>query len=78
MAWSALRSCVVYRRADTTTCCYEPRAELDLLDQRAVADFMDEERPDYVFLAAAKVGGIQANDTLRADFLSRTCSSRAT
>ena len=45
------------------------RAELDLLDQRAVAEFMAEERPDYVFVAAAKVGGIQANDTLRADFL---------
>ena len=45
------------------------RAELDLLDQRAVAEFMAIERPDYVFVAAAKVGGIQANDTLRADFL---------
>jgi len=45
------------------------RAELDLLDQRAVAEFMERERPDYVFVAAAKVGGIQANDTLRADFL---------
>ena len=45
------------------------RAELDLLDQRAVAQFMATERPDYVFVAAAKVGGIQANDTLRADFL---------
>ena len=45
------------------------RTELDLLDQRAVAAFVAEERPDYVFIAAAKVGGIQANDTLRADFL---------
>jgi GDP-L-fucose synthase len=45
------------------------RAELDLLDQRAVTAFMAEERPDYIFVAAAKVGGIQANDTLRADFL---------
>ena len=45
------------------------RAELDLLDQRAVAEFMAIERPDYVFVAAAKVGGIQANDKLRADFL---------
>ncbi len=45
------------------------RAELDLLDQRAVAEFMTGERPDYVFVAAAKVGGIQANNTLRADFL---------
>ena len=45
------------------------RQELDLLDQRAVRDFMASERPDYVFIAAARVGGIQANDTYRADFL---------
>ena len=43
--------------------------ELDLTDQRAVRSFLAEERPDYIFVAAAKVGGIQANDTLRADFL---------
>ncbi|NGM63243.1 GDP-L-fucose synthase [Sphingobacterium sp. SGG-5] len=43
--------------------------ELDLRDQRAVADFFQSERPEYVFLAAAKVGGILANDTYRADFL---------
>jgi GDP-L-fucose synthase len=45
------------------------RAELDLLDQAAVRAFMHHERPDYVFIAAAKVGGIQANATMRADFL---------
>lgn len=44
-------------------------AELDLLEQQAVRDFMNRERPDYVFIAAARVGGIQANNTLRADFL---------
>jgi GDP-L-fucose synthase len=44
-------------------------AELDLTNQRAVHDFMQAERPDYVFIAAAKVGGIHANNTLRADFL---------
>ncbi len=44
-------------------------AELDLLEQQAVRDFMNRERPDYVFIAAAHVGGIQANNTLRADFL---------
>ena len=44
-------------------------AELDLLDQRAVHSFLATERPDYVFIAAAKVGGIQANNTYRADFL---------
>ncbi len=45
------------------------RAELDLLDQRAVHAFLTEQRPDYVFIAAAKVGGIQANDQFRADFI---------
>jgi GDP-L-fucose synthase len=44
-------------------------AELDLRDQQAVADFFSAEKPDYVFLAAAKVGGIIANNTYRADFL---------
>jgi GDP-L-fucose synthase len=44
-------------------------AELDLTNQQAVADFFAEEQPDYVFLAAAKVGGIQANNTYRADFI---------
>ena len=44
-------------------------AELDLRDQKAVADFFAAEKPDYVFLAAAKVGGIVANNTYRADFL---------
>lgn len=45
------------------------RAELDLTDQHAVERFFAEERPEYVFLAAAKVGGILANDTYRADFI---------
>jgi len=45
------------------------REELDLLDQRAVSRFFDEEKPDVVFLAAAKVGGINANNTYRWDFL---------
>jgi len=44
-------------------------AELDLLDQRAVHAFLGAERPDYVFIAAAKVGGIQANNQYRADFI---------
>ena len=44
-------------------------SELDLRDQKAVADFFLKEKPDYVFLAAAKVGGIIANNTYRADFL---------
>jgi GDP-L-fucose synthase len=44
-------------------------AELDLRNQSEVKAFMMEERPDYVFLAAAKVGGIVANNTYRADFI---------
>ncbi|PTX20104.1 GDP-L-fucose synthase [Pontibacter mucosus] len=43
--------------------------ELDLRNQAAVEHFFEEEGPEYVFLAAAKVGGIQANNTYRADFL---------
>ncbi|TRX04461.1 GDP-L-fucose synthase [Flavobacterium gawalongense] len=44
-------------------------AELDLRSQQAVTDFFAQEKPDYVFLAAAKVGGIVANNTYRADFI---------
>jgi len=43
--------------------------ELDLTNQQAVADFFAQEKPNYVFLAAAKVGGIQANNTYRAEFI---------
>jgi len=43
--------------------------ELDLTDQRAVADFFEREKPEYVFLAAAKVGGIMANNTYPAEFI---------
>lgn len=49
--------------------CLKTSSELDLRDQKAVADFFKAEKPDYVFLAAAKVGGIQANNVYRADFL---------
>lgn len=44
-------------------------SELDLRNQQAVSDFFLAEKPDYVFLAAAKVGGIIANNTYKADFL---------
>lgn len=44
-------------------------AELDLANQAAVADFFAKQRPDYVFLAAAKVGGIHANNTYPAEFI---------
>ena len=44
-------------------------AELDLLNQAAVHNFLQTEKPDYLFIAAAKVGGIQSNNTYRADFI---------
>ena len=43
--------------------------DLDLRNQAAVHTFFEQERPDFVFLAAAKVGGIHANMTFRADFI---------
>jgi GDP-L-fucose synthase len=43
--------------------------ELDLLNQEAVNEFLSVEKPDYIFIAAAKVGGIQANNIYRADFI---------
>jgi GDP-L-fucose synthase len=48
---------------------YKTHAELDLCDQTAVETFFKNEQPEYVFLAAAKVGGIVANNTYRADFI---------
>ena len=45
--------------------------ELDLINQTSVNDFFNEVKPEYVFIAAAKVGGIIANNTLRADFIYR-------
>ena len=53
-----------YRHIVTRT-----HGELDLLNQAAVHAFMRDARPDYLFLAAAKVGGIQANNVYRADFI---------
>ena len=48
---------------------YRTHKELDLTNQEAVRTFFEEERPEYVFLAAAKVGGIHANNTYPADFI---------
>lgn len=45
------------------------RKELDLTNQQAVYDFLAAEKPDYIFLAAAKVGGVHANNTYRAEFI---------
>ena len=52
-----------------TNLVYRTHKELDLLDSIAVANFFKEEKPEYVILAAAKVGGIVANNTYRADFI---------
>ena len=51
------------------TCSTRTHAELDLTDQAAVEAFFAAEKPDYVFLAAAKVGGIHANNTYPAEFI---------
>ncbi len=48
---------------------YRTHKELDLLNQKNVEDFFYKEKPEYVILAAAKVGGILANNTYRADFI---------
>jgi len=45
------------------------RSDLDLMNQQAVTEFLNREKPDYIFIAAAKVGGIHANNTQRADFI---------
>jgi len=52
-----------------TNLVFRTHAELNLTNTEAVADFFQKEKPDYVFLAAAKVGGIVANNTYRADFI---------
>lgn len=52
-----------------TNFIFRTSTELDLRNQQDVSDFFKKEKPDYVFLAAAKVGGIVANNTYRADFL---------
>ena len=48
---------------------YRTSSELDLRNQQAVVDFFEKEKPEFVFLAAAKAGGILANNTYRAEFL---------
>ncbi len=52
-----------------TNLVYRTHSELDLMDQSAVEEFFKTEKPQYVILAAAKVGGIVANNTYRADFI---------
>jgi len=52
-----------------TNLLVKTHTELDLLDDKVVADFFAIEKPEYVFLAAAKVGGIMANNTYPAQFI---------
>lgn len=56
-------------KADYTNIVTRTRQDVDLLNQQAVADFFAAEKPEYVFLSAAKVGGIMANSTSPADFI---------
>jgi GDP-L-fucose synthase len=57
------------KKDDFNKIVFKSSSELDLRNQLAVEKFFEAEKPDYVFLAAAKVGGIMANNTYRADFL---------
>lgn len=61
--------CRALRRAGYTNICTRSHSELDLIEQQAVRKFFAEEKPDYVILAAAKVGGIYANATYPAQFI---------
>jgi GDP-L-fucose synthase len=69
MVGSAIVRRLIAGGFDAQSLLIRPRRELDLLDQRAVFDFLERERPDYVFVAAAKVGGILANNTYRGQFI---------
>ena len=61
--------CKVLQQKGYTNLIYRTHTELDLTNQKAVEAFFAKEKPEYVFLAAAKVGGIVANNTYRADFI---------
>ena len=67
LAGSAILRAV--ERAGHSNLILRRHAELELIDAPAVAAFFERERPEYVFLAAAKVGGILANDSYPADFI---------
>lgn len=69
MVGSAIRRNLIRRGVEESRLLTRTRAELDLSDQSAVADFFRREEPAEVYLAAAKVGGIQANDRSPADFI---------
>lgn len=58
-----------FQRQGYTNLIYKTHDELDLINQQAVYEFFAEEKPEYVFLSAAKAGGIAANSAFRADFI---------
>ena len=67
LAGSAITRCL--EKNGYSNIVVQSHSDLDLCRQQETEDFFKQERPDYVFLAAAKVGGILANDTYRADFI---------
>ena len=69
MVGSAIVRQLVGRGHDPKNIVTRTHAELDLTEQAAVRDFLASEKPDQVYLAAAKVGGIHANDTYPAEFI---------
>lgn len=69
MVGSAIRRTLLAQGHDPQRIVMRTHAELDLTDQRAVNDFFVQEKPDQVYLAAAKVGGILANNTYPAEFI---------
>ena len=69
MVGSALVKSLLFRGVSPTQIITRTRNELDLINQQAVRDFFNQERPDEVYMAAAKVGGIHANNTFPASFI---------
>ncbi|WP_299983699.1 GDP-L-fucose synthase [Desulfobacula sp.] len=67
LAGSAIIRCL--KKQGCTNILAPTHAELELMDQQAVSSYFEKHKPGYVFLAAAKVGGILANDTYPADFI---------
>lgn len=67
MVGSAIKRCLEGKGFKNLV--YATSSDLDLKDTATVNRFFEKEKPEYVFLAAAKVGGILANDTYPADFL---------
>ena len=64
---SAIVKC--FKKEGYSNLIFKTKKELNLLDQKAVASFFEEEKPEYAILSAARVGGIKANMTYPADFL---------